>query len=100
MTSELPATLSWYLRQPDGVHRRLGSDELTNANALTGEPYWLAETSFAKRKFNVLVFSFPRRANGRATPARGWRTIEPGMNRLIKAARIEWKGNVLLFRPV
>jgi len=95
--NQLPSTLSWYVYEPDGLHRRLSNDELVKADALSGDPYWLADllsrsgSSTTQYRVNL---------EGRSVvPHRGgWRTGESGMLTLIHAGRIAWKGNVLLFR--
>ena len=94
----LPETLIWYQMLPDTLEpERLSKDQVRNAHNLSGKPFWLADllsrSGSATTRYLVDFL-------GRETaPHRGgWRTTQSGMERLIKADRIQRKGNVILFR--
>ncbi len=95
--NQLPPTLSWYIKEQDGTHRRLSNEELTNSDVVSGAPYWLAD--LLSRSGGVTT-QYRVNLEGRSVvPHRGgWRTGESGMLTLIHAERVAWKGDVILFR--
>lgn len=97
--NELPATLSWYLSELNGHPKRLQQEDLSNVVELEklGHPFWLADLlSRSGSKTTQYAVNY----EGRTTvPHRGgWRTSSDGMQRLAQAERLQWKGEVLLFR--
>ena len=97
VADQLPSTLSWYLRDPCGTSRRLSKAELRDADQLAGDPYWLADLlSRSGSSTTQFPVSYGERT---VVPHRGgWRTTKHGMRRLSQSDRLEWKGQVLLFR--
>ena len=94
----LPETLIWYQLLPDTLKpERLSKDQVRNAQNLSGKPFWLADLL---SRSGSATTQYPVDFLGRVvSPHRGgWRTSQSGMGRLIKADRIQWKGNVILFR--
>ena len=94
----LPDTLIWYQLLPDTLKsERLSKDQIRNAHNLSGKPFWLADLL---SRSGSATTQYPVDFLGRVvSPHRGgWRTSQSGMERLIKADRIQWKGNVILFR--
>ena len=94
----LPETLIWYQLLPNTLKpERLSKDQVRNAQNLSGKPFWLADLL---SRSGSATTQYPVDFLGRVvSPHRGgWRTSQSGMARLIKADRIQWKGNVILFR--
>ena len=97
-SQSLPETLIWYQLVPDTLKaERLSKDQVMNARNLCGKPFWLADLL---SRSGGATTQYPVDYCGRVVfPHRGgWRTSQRGMERLIKAHRIQWKGNVILFR--
>ena len=94
---ELPSTLAWYQRTPDLGARKLRKDELKHADELEGEPYWLADL-LSRSGSSTTQFRVTHNERSAVPHRGGWRTSEPGMFRLARADRLQWKGKVLLFR--
>ena len=94
----LPETLIWYQLLPDMLTvERLNKVQVRNAQNLRGNPFWLADLL---SRSGGATTQYPVNYCGRlVSPHRGgWRTSKGGMERLIKADRIQWKGDVILFR--
>lgn len=96
----LPATLSWYARSTGtGSVERLTDDDLNDRSAVEkrGSPFWLADL-LSRSGSSTTQYRID--LDGRATvPHRGgWRTSEVGMTRVKAAERLQWKGDVILFR--
>jgi adenine-specific DNA-methyltransferase len=94
---ELPSTLSWYLREVSGQHRKLTSKELDHVRDLVGQPYWLADL-LSRTGSSTTQYEVTHQGRSTVPHRGGWRTTARGMDNLISADRVEWKGNVLLFR--
>ena len=94
----LPETLIWYQLLPGMLTvERLNKVQVRNAQNLRGNPFWLADLL---SRSGGATTQYPVNYCGRlVSPHRGgWRTSKGGMERLIKADRIQWKGDVILFR--
>ena len=96
----LPSTLSWYARERANGHiQRLAEEQLSNLREIqeTSEPFWLADLL---SRSGSSTTQYQIELEGRATvPHRGgWRTSADGMRRVIAAERLQWKGEVILFR--
>ena len=94
----LPETLIWYQLLSDTLEvERLNKEQVRNAHILRGKPFWLADLL---SRSGGPTTRFPVEHCGMSiSPHRGgWRTSRIGMKRLIKADRIQWKGDVILFR--
>ena len=94
----LPDTLIWYQMDPDKlVAQPLTRDQIRNARNLSGNPFWLAD--LLSRSGGSTTQYLVTHGGKSISPHRGgWRTSKVGMERLIKADRIQWKGHVILFR--
>ena len=94
----LPETLIWYQLLSETLSaERLKKEQVRNAHNLLGKPFWLADllsrSGGESTQYTVTL------CGKSVSPHRGgWRTSQVGMERLIKADRIQWKGNVILFR--
>ena len=94
----LPETLIWYqLLSGTLTAERLNKEQVRNAQKLRGKPFWLADLL---SRSGGATTQYPVSHCGKlVSPHRGgWRTSKSGMDRLIKADRIQWKGDVILFR--
>ena len=94
----LPETLIWYQMLPDTLAvERLNKREVRNARNLKGKPFWLAD--LLSRSGSATTQFAVEHCGRTVCPHRGgWRTSSIGMARLIRAHRIQWKGEVILFR--
>jgi len=94
---QLPPTLSWYEMNREGHWRRLAKNDLTQADKLSGDPYWLADL-LSRSGSSTTQYEVTLDGRTVAPHRGGWRTGEAGMHRLIRADRLQWKGKVILFR--